>query len=76
MAEGFLKRLFGIGRMPEQIQSQIAGEQVLFQVTGVRVSLHRSGRVPGTVVMSGVNVGWGSFAVTDRRVIGTRGRAK
>jgi hypothetical protein len=50
MAEGFLKRLFGIGRMPEQIQSQIAGEQVLFQVTGVRVSLHRSGRVPGTVV--------------------------
>jgi hypothetical protein len=53
MAEGFFKRLFGIGEMPEQIRKEIAGEQVLFEVTGVRVSLHRSGRVPGTVVMGG-----------------------
>ena len=32
--------------------------------------------MPGASVAAGVNVGWGSFAVTDRRVVGSRGRAK
>jgi len=49
---------------------------LLFQAAGVRVSLHRSGHVPGSSMVGGVNVGWGAFAVTDRRVIGSRGRAK
>jgi hypothetical protein len=73
---GILYRLFKVGRMPAYVRSEIAGERVIYQVEGVRVALHRSGRVPGSVVASGVNVGWGSFAVTDKRVIGSRGRVK
>ena len=73
---GILYRLFKVGRMPSYVRSEIAGERVIHQVEGIRVSLHRSGRVPGSVVASGVNVGWGSFAVTDKRVIGSRGRVK
>jgi len=73
---GLFGRLFHAGRMPEAIRTEIAGEHVLFEAEGVRVALHRSGRVPGVVTSAAVNVGFGSFAVTDRRVIGSRGRAK
>jgi hypothetical protein len=73
---GILYKLFRAGRMPKFVRDEIAGERVLFQVEGIRVSLHESGHVPGKYVTGGVNVGWGAFAVTDRRVIGSRGRAK
>jgi hypothetical protein len=75
VAEGLLYRLFGVGKMPAAIRGGLAGETILFETEGIRVALHRSGRVPGSVVAGGVNVGWGAFAVTDRRVVGTRGRA-
>jgi hypothetical protein len=71
-----LYRLFKVGKMPEAIKAEIAGETVLFEVEGIRVSLHRSGHVPGASTAAGVNVGFGAFAVTDRRVIGSRGGAK
>jgi hypothetical protein len=76
MAGGLLYRWFGVGRMPAAIAYEIAGEAVLYRTEGIRVSVHRSGRVPGDVEKAGVSVGWGSFAVTDRRVIGSRGRGK
>jgi hypothetical protein len=76
VAGGLLYRLFGVGKLPDTIRGEIAGESILFQAEGIRVALHRSGRVPGTRVAGGVNVGWGGFAITDRRVIGSRGRAK
>ena len=62
--------------MPAAIRDEIAGERVLHRVEGIRVVMHRSGHVPGSVVAGGVNAGLGSFAVTDRRVVGSRGRAK
>src|SRR5207249_7053166 len=71
-----LYRLFGAGRMPAAVRGEIAGERVLFEAEGIRVALHRSGRVPGSRVIGGVNVGLGAFAVTERRVAGSRGRAK
>jgi hypothetical protein len=77
MAGGLLFRLFGAGRMPADVRRQIAAEHVLFEAQGIKVVLHRHGRVPGSVVAgTAVNAGLGSFAVTDRRVIGTRGRGK
>jgi hypothetical protein len=73
----FLYRWFGVGKLPSAVRDQIGRERVLFEAEGIRVSRRRSGRVPGSMVAgSGVNVGWGAFAVTDRRVIGTRGSAK
>ncbi len=74
--KGILYRWFGVGKMPQVVRDEIAGENALFQSEGVRVALHRSGHVPGAVVKGGVNVGWGSFAVTDKRVIGSRGKVK
>jgi len=71
-----LYRLFGAGRMPAAVRAEIAEERVLFEAEGIRVALRRSGRVPGSRVVGGVNVGLGAFAVTDRRVVGSRGRAK
>lgn len=76
MAGGLLYRLFGVGKLPDLVRGEIAGESVLYQTEGIRVALHRSGRVPGSRVAGGVSVGWGGFAVTDHRVIGSRGRVK
>ena len=73
---GLFFRLFGAGKMPGAIRDEIGGEQILHQAQGIRVVMRRSGHVPGSVVTGGVNAGLGSFAVTDRRVIGSRGRAK
>jgi len=73
---GILYKLFRAGRMAKSVEQEIAGERVFYRTEGIRVSLHRSGHVPGSSVMKGVSVGWGSFAVTDRRVIGSRGRVK
>lgn len=76
MATGLFTRLFGAGKMPEAVRDEISAERVLFETEGIRVALHRSGHVPGAVVSGGASVGWGAFAVTDRRAIGSRGRAK
>src|SRR2546422_10952118 len=77
MAKSLLFRLFGLGKMPEAVLAEIADETQLLFTQGVRVSLRRRGHVPGSVVAGrAVNVGWGAFAITNRRVVGTRSRAK
>ena len=55
---------------------RIEGESVLFETEGVRVTVHRCGRVPGARDSGGVSASVGGFAVTDRRVIGASGRGK
>lgn len=69
-------RLFKVGKLPDDIRAEIAGESVLYETQGIRVVLHRSGRVPGARVAGGVSGAWGSFAVTERRIVGSRARAK
>src|SRR4051812_26281076 len=76
MAKALLYRVFRVGKTPDAIRAEISGERTLYATEGSRVSLHRSGHVPGSIVSSGVNLGWGGFAITDQRVIGYRGRAK
>jgi hypothetical protein len=46
---GLLYRLFGAGRLPVAVRREIAAETVLFEAQGIRVVLHRRGRVPGSV---------------------------
>jgi hypothetical protein len=62
--------------MPQVVRDVIASEQLLFEAEGVRVTRHRSGRVPGGYSSASVNAWLGSFAVTDQRVIGCRGKVK
>jgi hypothetical protein len=73
---GLLFKLFGAGKLPQAIRDEVAGETVLFETEGVRVTVHRSGRVPGARDAHGVSAGLGGFVVTDRRVIGSSGRGK
>jgi hypothetical protein len=64
-------RLFRMGRMPESVRSEIAGETVLFEAEGIPVRIHQAGRVPGAIKKRGVTALGGSVAITDQRVIGT-----
>jgi hypothetical protein len=73
---GLLQRVFGIGGIPKDIAAEIAGETALFDAESIRVSVHRSGRVPGARDAGGVSVSRGGFAITDRRVIGWSGMGK
>ena len=65
-----------MGRLAHGIRDEIQGELILFEAEGVRVTVHRRGRVPGARDAGGISAGLGGFAVTDRRVIGSRGRGK
>ena len=71
-----MHRLFGLGRMPADVRAQLADEHELFFTEGIRISIHRKGRVPGAASGGGVRVACGSFAVTDKRVVGFRGRSR
>lgn len=51
----------------QAIRDEIEGESVLFETAGVRVTLHRRGRVPGVRDAGGASASLGGFAVTDRR---------
>lgn len=71
-----LFKLFGGGKLRQAIRDEIEGESVPFETEGVRVTVHRRGRVPGARDAAGVSASLGGFAVTDRRVIGASGRGK
>jgi hypothetical protein len=73
---GLLYKLFRVGRLPQAIRDEIEEESVRFETEGIRVTVHRRGRVPGARDAGGVSAGLGGFAVTDRRVIGASGRGK
>ena len=71
-----MHRLFGVGKMPTDARALLAGDRELFFTEGIRISIHRKGRVPGAASSGGVRLVCGSFAVTDQRVVGYRGRAR
>jgi len=75
VAKTLLYRLFRLGRCPAAVRAEIAGDRTLYATEGIRVSMRRSGHVPGSTVTGGVSLSRGGFAVTDRRVIGYRGKA-
>jgi hypothetical protein len=64
------------GRWPAAIHAELASERVLYETEGIPVRKTFSGHVPGFTTGVSVQPGYGAFAVTDRRIIGTRGNAK
>jgi hypothetical protein len=76
MSKALMHRLFGLGKMPADVRAQLPGERELYFTEGIRISIHRKGRVPGAASSGGVRMVCGSFAVTDQRVVGYRGRAR
>jgi hypothetical protein len=76
MSKALMHVLFGVGKMPADVRAELAGERELFFTEGIRIAIHRKGRVPGAASSGGVRVLCGSFAVTDQRVVGYRGRSR
>lgn len=67
----FLRKMLGIGGLPEDMRAQVDAEGVLFLAEFVPVTYRFSGKVPGKVAKSNISSYVGAVALTRRRVLGT-----
>jgi hypothetical protein len=74
MGQSIFFRLFGLGRMPEPIRSEIQREKPLVFVEGNRGWLRPRGSLPGGIVSGGIRSIHGGFAVTESRLVVTVGK--
>lgn len=65
-------KLFGIGKLPEEMRSAVEKEGVIHVFEGVPVAYEFAGKLPGLVV-GGTNTRSysGALALTKRRILGT-----
>lgn len=65
-------KLFGIGKLPDEMRSAVEKEGVLHVYEGVPVAYRFSGKLPGLVV-TGTNTRSysGALALTKKRILGT-----
>jgi hypothetical protein len=65
-------KLFGIGKLPDEMRSAVENEGVLHLYEGVSVAYEFSGKLPGLIV-GGTNTRSysGALALTKRRILGT-----
>lgn len=67
----FLRKMLGIGGLPEDMRSQVDAEGVLFLAEFVPVTYRFAGKVPGKVAKGNLSSYVGALALTRRRVLGT-----
>lgn len=67
----FLRKMLGIGGLPEDMRAQVDAEGVLFLAEFVPVTYRFSGKVPGKVAKGNISSYVGAVALTRRRVLGT-----
>ncbi|CAM3251168.1 hypothetical protein BST27_10285 [Mycobacterium intermedium] len=67
----FLRKLFGIGKLPEDFRAQLEAEGILFLAEYVAVTRRFSGAIPGLRAAHSVASYAGSLALTSERVVGT-----
>lgn len=67
----FLRKLFGIGKLPADFRAQIEAEGLLFLSEYVAVTRRFTGAIPGLRASHSVASYAGSLAFTSQRVIGT-----
>src|ERR1700753_487882 len=67
----FVRKLFGIGKMPKDLRSQVEAEGLLFFAEYVAVTRRFSGAIPGLRASGTVGSEVGSLAFTPRRVLAT-----
>jgi hypothetical protein len=67
----FLRKLFRIGKLPDEIRAELEGEGIIHLAEYVPVTRRFSGRIPGK--RSGGNIASyvGSLVLTNQRVLGT-----
>jgi hypothetical protein len=67
----FLRRLLGIGKVPDELRDTLAAEGIIFEAEYVSVTRRFSGKVPG-LRSSGSVAGYvGALVFTGQRAVGT-----
>ncbi|MFE0749133.1 hypothetical protein [Gordonia sp. NPDC058843] len=66
-----LRRMLGIGKLPDDLRGQVVSEHAHHIVEFVPVALRFSGRVPGRSAQGNVRPFTGALALTPRRILGT-----
>ena len=65
-------KLFGIGKLPDEMRSAVETEGVLHVYEGVPVAYEFTGKLPGLVVVGTNTRSYsGALALTKRRILGT-----
>ena len=67
----FVRRLFGIGKLPDDLQAQVEAEGLIYLADYVAVTRRFSGVIPGTRVPHSVASYTGSLVFTSQRVLAT-----
>ena len=66
-----LRRMLGIGKLPDEMRAHVDAEGVLFLAEFVPVTYRFSGAVPGKRAYKEVRGYVGALALTSQRVLGT-----
>jgi hypothetical protein len=67
----FLRKLFGIGKLPDDLRAAVEAEGIIHLAEYVAVTRHFSGKVPGLRSAGSVSSYSGSLVFTSQRVLGT-----
>lgn len=67
----FVRRLFGIGKLPDELHAQVESEGLIYLADYVAVTRRFSGTIPGVRLPHGVASYTGSLALTSERVLAT-----
>ncbi|MET4433138.1 MULTISPECIES: hypothetical protein [unclassified Mycolicibacterium] len=67
----FLRRLLGIGKLPDDMRAAVESEGLIHLAEFVPVTFRFSGRIPGKTARGNLRSYVGALALTNRRVLGT-----
>jgi hypothetical protein len=67
----FVRKLFGIGKLPADLRAQVESEGLIYLAEFVAVTRRFSGAIPGLRASGSVASYAGSLALTSMRVLGT-----
>jgi hypothetical protein len=67
----FLRKILGIGELPDDMRAQVEAEGVLHLAEFVAVTFRFSGKVPGKTAKGNLRSYVGALVLTNERVLGT-----
>jgi hypothetical protein len=71
----FLRKMLGIGKLPDDMRAQVEAEGVLHLAEFVPVTFRFSGRIPGKIAKANIRSYVGALALTNQRVRWSRARS-
>jgi hypothetical protein len=67
----FVRKLFGIGKLPDDMRAQVEAEGLIYLAEYVAVTRRFSGAIPGLRASRSISSYAGALAFTSQRVLGT-----